>query len=105
LFSNRYPAPSVPNVRSDECEFVTSQSGDCIIGLRDYGPKTITEEQAEVILNRSNSTIERMAAPLLSAKEKSERGELKVIDAWRNDERSNDKKLQEALAKRAEQYR
>jgi hypothetical protein len=70
-----------------------------------YDPKTITEEQAEVILNLSNSTIERMAALLLNAKEKSERGELKVVDAWRNDGRSNDKRLHEALAKRAEQYR
>ena len=65
-----------------------------------YGPKTITEEQAEVVLSLSNSTIERMAGLLLNAKEKSERGELKIIDAWRNDERSSDEKLQIVLAKR-----
>jgi integrase len=70
-----------------------------------YGPKTITEEQAEVVLSLSNSTIERMAGLLLNAKEKSERGELKIIDAWRNDERSSDEKLQMVLTKRAEQYR
>jgi hypothetical protein len=70
-----------------------------------YGPKTITEEQAVVILGLSNSTIKRMADLLLEAREKARRGELKVIDAWRNDERSNDEKLQASLAKRAEEYR
>ena len=35
-----------------------------------YGPKTITEEQAEVILGLSNSTIERMADLLLGANDK-----------------------------------
>jgi integrase len=66
-----------------------------------YGPKTITEEQAEVILQLSNRTIDRMAKILLDAKEKSERGELKIVDSWRNDERSGDAKLQNALARSA----
>jgi integrase len=70
-----------------------------------YGPKTITEEQAVVILGLSNSTIKRMADLLLEAKDKAQRGQLKIIDAWRNDERSNDEKFQAALAKRAEEYR
>jgi integrase len=70
-----------------------------------YGPKTITEEQAEVILGLSNSTIKRMADLLLEAKDKAQRGQLKIIDAWRNEERSNDEKFQAALAKRAEEYR
>jgi hypothetical protein len=70
-----------------------------------YGPKTITEEQAEVILKLSNRTIERMAEILLGAKEKSERGEIKLVDSWRNDERSGDMKLRDALKKRATQYR
>ena len=70
-----------------------------------YGPKTITEEQAAVILQLSNRTIDRMAQILVDAKEKSERGELKVVNAWRNDERSVDTKLLAALEKRAEQYR
>ena len=70
-----------------------------------YGPKSITEEQAEVILGLSNSTIERMTTLLLSTKERADRGELKIVEAWRNDERSNDEKLQILLAKRAEQYR
>jgi hypothetical protein len=70
-----------------------------------YGPKTITEEQAEVILGLSNSTIKRMADLLLGANAKAQQGQLKIIDAWRNDERSNDEKLQTALAKRADEYR
>jgi integrase len=70
-----------------------------------YGPKTITEEQAGVILQLSNRTIDRMAKILLNAKERSETGELKIVEAWRNDERSGDVALQTALAKRATQYR
>jgi hypothetical protein len=54
-----------------------------------YGPKSITEEQAEVILGLSNSMIDRMATLLLGAKERADRGKLKIIDAWRNDERSS----------------
>jgi hypothetical protein len=46
-----------------------------------------------------------MAEILLGAKEKSERGEIKVVDSWRNDERSEDMKLQDTLKKRATQYR
>jgi integrase len=70
-----------------------------------YGPKAITEEQAEVVLNLSNSTIERMAVLLVGAKERADSGELEIIDAWRNDERSGDEQLQTALAKRAQEYR
>jgi hypothetical protein len=61
-----------------------------------YGPKTITEEQAEVILGLSNRTIKRMADLLIGANDKAQRGQLKIIDVWRNDERSNDEKLQTA---------
>ena len=46
-----------------------------------YGPKSITEEQAEVILGLSNSMIERMTTLLLGAKERADRGKLKIIDA------------------------
>ena len=46
-----------------------------------YGPKSITEEQAEVILGLSNSTIERMTTLLLSTKERADHGELKIIEA------------------------
>jgi hypothetical protein len=49
--------------------------------------------------------IDRMATLLLGAKERADRGKLKIIDAWRNDERSSDEKLQIVLAKRTEQYR
>jgi integrase len=70
-----------------------------------YGPKSITEEQADVILQLSNRTIDRMSVILLDAKRRAESGELKVIDAWRNDERTGDARLQEALEERAKQYR
>ena len=58
-----------------------------------------------MILQLSNRTIERIAKVLLDAKGRSERGELKVVDAWRNDERLGDKKLQVGLTRRAEEYR
>jgi hypothetical protein len=58
-----------------------------------------SEERAEVILGLSNSTIERMTTLLLSTKERANHGELKIVEAWRNDERSNDEKLQFLLAK------
>jgi integrase len=70
-----------------------------------YGPKSITEEQADVILQLSNRTIERMSVILLDAKRKADCGELKVVEAWRNDERTGDVKLQDALEERAKQYR
>lgn len=70
-----------------------------------YGPKSITEEQAEVILTLSNKTITRMSDVLLGAYQKAQRGELKAIEPWRNDERTSDKVFQAALAKRAEEYR
>ena len=70
-----------------------------------YGPKSITEEQAEVILQLSNPTIDRMSVILLDAKRKADSGEFKIVDAWRNDERTGDTKLQDALAERAKQYR
>jgi hypothetical protein len=44
-------------------------------------------------------------SPLAQCQGESERCELKIIDAWRNDESSSDAKLQTALAKRAEEYR
>ncbi|WP_304737383.1 hypothetical protein [Bradyrhizobium sp.] len=70
-----------------------------------YGPKSITEEQADVILQLSNPTIDRMSVILLDAKRKADSGELKVVEAWRNDERTGDTKLQDALEERAKQYR
>lgn len=70
-----------------------------------YGPKSITEEQADVILQLSNPTIDRMSVVLLDAKRRADSGELKVVEAWRNDERTGDTKLQDALEERAKQYR
>ena len=70
-----------------------------------YGPKSITEEQADVILQLSNPTIDRMSVILLDAKRRADSGELKVVEAWRNDERTGDTKLQDALEERAKQYR
>lgn len=70
-----------------------------------YGPKSITEEQADVILQLSNPTIDRMSVILLDAKRRAASGELKVVEAWRNDERTGDTKLQDALEERAKQYR
>jgi integrase len=70
-----------------------------------YGPKSITEEQADVILQLSNRTIDRMSAILLDAKRRADSGELKFVDSWRNDERTSDVKLQDALEERAKQYR
>jgi integrase len=70
-----------------------------------YGPKSITEEQADVILQLSNRTIDRMSAILLDAKRRADSGELKAVDSWRNDERTSDVKLQDALEERAKQYR
>ena len=70
-----------------------------------YGPKSITEEQADVILQLSNRTIDRMSVILLDAKRRADSGELKRVDAWRNDERTGDVKLQDALNERAKQYR
>jgi hypothetical protein len=46
-----------------------------------HGPKSITEERAEVILGLSNSTIERMTTVLLGTKERADHGELKIVEA------------------------
>ena len=46
-----------------------------------YGPKSMTEERAEVILGLSNSTIERMTPLLLTTKERADHGELKIVEA------------------------
>jgi hypothetical protein len=46
-----------------------------------YGPKSITEERAEVILGLSNSPIERMTTLLLSTKGRANHGELKIVEA------------------------
>jgi integrase len=70
-----------------------------------YGPKVLTEQESEVVQSLSSFEIWRLAKVLIRAKRKAERGELKVIDAWRNDTRSGDEKFQEALAKRAQLYR
>ncbi|MGA7965394.1 MAG: hypothetical protein WCB49_05845, partial [Gammaproteobacteria bacterium] len=79
-----------------------STRGDVTAG---YGPKRITEEQSLVVQRLSNSTIWRLALILIRAKRKAEKGDLIVIDAWRHDVRSDDERLQEALARRAERYR
>jgi integrase len=70
-----------------------------------YGPKQITEEQAEIAQKLSNRAIWRMALILIRAKRKAERGELKTVEAWRIDERGGDAKFQAAMKKRALQYR
>jgi integrase len=69
-----------------------------------YGPKSITEEQAEVILTLSNTLIDRMSALLNSGVNGVREGRLTQIDAWRIDERTTDRTLQEALRKRDEFY-
>jgi integrase len=69
-----------------------------------YGPKQITEAQSQVAQQLSNRTIWRIALILLRAKRKAERGNLKVVETWRIDERSRDERFQAAMAKRAEQY-
>jgi hypothetical protein len=70
-----------------------------------YGPKRITEEQAEVVQTLSSAVISQLADILMDAKRKAECGALVVIDAWRIDTRSGDAKFQAALARRAELYR
>jgi integrase len=70
-----------------------------------YGPKTITESQMEILLTLSSESINQISAILISAKERAERGELKIIDAWRIDRRAKDAALQAALAEREEWYR
>jgi integrase len=70
-----------------------------------YGPKLLTEEESLLVHRLSNRHIRSMARVLIRSKRKAERGELKVIDAWRNDMRSGDEKFQEALARRQELYR
>jgi integrase len=69
-----------------------------------YGPKFITEEQSEIVHNLSNRQIWRLALILIRAKRKAEQRKLKVVEAWRNDQRSDDKRFQAVLAKRAEQF-
>jgi hypothetical protein len=71
-----------------------STKGDVTTG---YGPKVITEEQSEVVQNLSNREIWRLALILIRGKRRAENGELLVIDAWRNDMRSDDEKFQAAL--------
>jgi integrase len=79
-----------------------STKGDVTTG---YRPKIISEGESEVIQNLSNREIWRIALILIRAKRRAEKGEFTVIDAWRNDMRSGDKKFQAALARRAELYR
>lgn len=78
-----------------------STKGDVSDG---YGPKFLTEEQSAVVEKLCNPAIRRLALILIRAKRRAEKGELVVIDAWRNDTRSEDKKFQDALAHRAELY-
>lgn len=70
-----------------------------------YGPKQITEEQAEIAQKLSNRAIWRLALILIRAKRKAERGELKSVEAWRIDEREGDETFQAAMKRRAKQYR
>lgn len=63
-----------------------------------YGPKRITEEQMEIALGLNNEVIEQVSAILISAKDRAVRGELIIIESWRDDVRSNDLAFQRALA-------
>jgi hypothetical protein len=45
------------------------------------------------------------AVILLDAKRKADSGDLKRVEAWRNDERTGDVKLQDVLEERGKQYR
>ena len=78
-----------------------STKGDVSHG---YGPKFLTEEQSEVAEKLCNRSIWRLALILIRAKRRAEKGELVVINSWRNDMRSTDEKFQAALAHRAELY-
>jgi integrase len=70
-----------------------------------YGPKIITDEQAEIAQKLSNHAIWRMALILIRAKRKAECGKLKIVESWRVDHRAGDEKFQAAMKKRATQYR
>jgi integrase len=70
-----------------------------------YGPKQITEEQAEIAQKLSNRVIWRLALILIRAKGKAERGDLQNVEAWRVDERVRDLKFQAAMLRIAKQYR
>ncbi len=96
----------------DEVRGLAERSRKVILGhstkgevTNNYGPKLLTEEESLIVHRLSNRHIWRMALVLIRAKRKAERGELKVIEAWRNDTRSGDERFQEALAKRAQLYR
>jgi hypothetical protein len=82
--------------------FGHSTKGDVSSG---YGPKTITDEQAEIAQKLSNHAIWRMALILIRAKRKAEWGKLKVVESWRIDHRAGDQKFQAVIKKRAMQYR
>ena len=64
----------------------------------------ISEQQAKIVQQLTNRTIWRLAKILLRAKRKAERGELRLVEAWKIDKRTRDDRLQAVLAKRAEQY-
>lgn len=69
-----------------------------------YGPKSISEQQSKIVQQLSDRTIWRLAKILLEAKRMADKGILLQVDAWKNDKRGRDEKLQSVLAKRAEQY-
>lgn len=87
--------------RSRKVIFGHSTKGNASDG---YGPKVISEQQSKIVQQLTDRTIWRLAKVLLRAKRKAERGELRMIEAWRADKRSVDETLQAVLAKRAEQY-
>ncbi|WP_156456897.1 hypothetical protein [Bradyrhizobium sp. CCH5-F6] len=87
--------------RSRKVIFGHSTKGNVSDG---YGPKVISEQQAKIVQQLTNRTIWRLAKILLRAKRKAERGELRLVEAWKIDKRTRDDRLQAVLAKRAEQY-
>lgn len=87
--------------RSRKVIFGHSTKGNVSDG---YGPKVISEQQSKIVQQLTDRTIWRLAKVLLRAKRKADRGELRVVEAWRADKRSMDERLQAVLAKRAEQY-
>ncbi len=96
----------------DDYRGLSTRSRRIIMGHADgedvhdkYGPKQITEEQTEIMLQIDNGTIPQISRILISAKEKAERKQLITTDAWRKDARSNDPTFQSAIKKRRKEYR
>ena len=69
-----------------------------------YGPKKISEKQSDLVISLDNETIKEMTKVLLVAKEKSERKELIIFEAWRLDARANDEAFQAAMKRKSEHF-